>query len=287
MAGVSIYLFVHALFREAREVKALAWASGDAPAKSQSKIIELSRPLVHKLTLKFARKIQKPSYRKKIEYLLLTSGLSGELNTDEFIGLQILWGILFPIVLVILNFTLELGYPPWLLLGLGFLGYLLPNFHANAKKKARFSKVQIDLPFFIDLLALSTEAGLDFLGAIQRIVDKAENSVLAGELATVLKDLKLGASRKDSLLGLAYRLDIAEIQSFVTMLIDADSTGVSIAQVLKEQSQQMRLNRFVKAEKAGARASQAILLPLMIFIIPAVFIMVFGPAVLQFLYGGK
>jgi tight adherence protein C len=86
---------------------------------------------------------------------------------------------------------------------------------------------------------------------------------------------------------LARRLDIAEVTSFVNVLTDADATGASIGDVLKEQSEQMRLERFVRAEKAGARASQAILLPMMMFIIPAVFIMVFAPVGLQFIYGGQ
>ena len=80
---------------------------------------------------------------------------------------------------------------------------------------------------------------------------------------------------------------MSEISSFVNVVIDADSTGASIARVLKDQSAQMRLERFVRAEKAGAKASQAMLIPLMFLILPAVFIMVFAPVVLQFFYGGK
>jgi len=136
-------------------------------------------------------------------------------------------------------------------------------------------------------LALSVEAGLDFFGAIQKIVDKADdqNSVLAEEFKTVLKDIKVGSSKTEALKEMAARLDMNEITSFVAVLIDAEATGASIAQVLKDQSIQMRLERFVRAEKAGARASQLILLPLMVFILPAVFIMVFGPMLVGFMYG--
>ena len=86
---------------------------------------------------------------------------------------------------------------------------------------------------------------------------------------------------------MAARLDMQEMTSFVAVLIDAEATGASISQVLKDQSVQMRLERFVRAEKAGAQASQLILLPLMLFILPSVFIMVFGPVVVSMLYGGK
>jgi tight adherence protein C len=86
---------------------------------------------------------------------------------------------------------------------------------------------------------------------------------------------------------LVKRLDIPEITSFIAVVVDSDSTGASISQVLKDQSEQMRLERFVRAEKAGAEATQKMLIPMMIFILPAVFIMVFSPVILQFFYGGN
>jgi tight adherence protein C len=165
----------------------------------------------------------------------------------------------------------------------------MPQMHCQAMKKSRELNVRKDMPFFIDLLALSVEAGLDFFGAIQKIVDKIadKDSVLAEEFKIVLKDIKIGSSKTEALKEMAARLDMTEITSFVAVLIDAEASGSSISQVLKDQSVQMRLERFLRAEKAGARASQLILLPLMIFILPAVFIMVFGPVALKMMYGGQ
>jgi tight adherence protein C len=189
---------------------------------------------------------------------------------------------------VILDFTLSMEIPIIVIIFLAALGYMFPDLYASANKKKRERSVRIDLPFFTDLLALSTEAGLDFIGAIQRIVDKAEaGSVLAEEFGSVLQDIKLGSSRADALRAMGDRLDMNEMTSFVGVLVDADSTGASISQVLKDQSNQMRLERFVRAEKAGAQASQLILLPIMLFILPAVFIMVFGPIIIQMMSGGK
>ena len=167
------------------------------------------------------------------------------------------------------------------------IGYMLPDFHARAEKNKRMKSVVIDLPFFIELLALSTQAGADFFGAIQKITTKAPESVLAQELEKVLRDIRLGSTREKALKDMAYRLDVSEATSFVNVLTDADATGASVGEVLKEHSAQMRLERFVRAEKAGARASQAMLIPLIMFILPAVFIVVFVPVALQFLYGGK
>lgn len=287
LAALSIYLFASAVFTNNSDAEALAWASGSEPRQSKSPLINFSRPLVHNFTLQHARRVKSSNYRKKVEKLILTSGLSQELNIDEFIGLQILWGVMVPIFLVVINFALQLGYPYWFCAILGVTGLQFPHLYCNGMKKSRYISVVGDLPFFIDLLALSTEAGLDFINSIQRIVDKAENSVLADEFAIVLKDIKLGSARAEALKALTQRLDIPEITSFAAMIIDADYTGASIAMVLKDQSAQIRLERFLRAEKAGSKASQAMLIPMMIFILPAVFIMVFAPVVLQFFYGGK
>lgn len=286
LAGYAVYSLIAAILTNNNDKEVLSWASGNEPVKSKSPVINISRPLVHQFTLQHALKITNTRHRKKIERLILTSGLSRELNVDEFIGLQILWGIMFPIFMLVLNFSLQLGYPWWVILLLGGVGYFFPSMHANAERKRRESSVRLDLPFFTDLLALSTEAGMDFVTAIQRIVEKAEHSVLAEELGSVLQDIKLGSSRAEALRKLSDRLDMQEMISFVAVIVDADATGASIAQVLKDQSIQMRMERFVRAEKAGARASQAILIPLMVFILPAVFVTVFGPVAIQFIGGG-
>ena len=199
--------------------------------------------------------------------------------------MQLLWGVVLPIMLTVFNFALEMETPIWMIAVVAVIGYQFPHIYAKGEKKKRYSSVVVDLPFFVDLLALSTEAGLDFIAAIQRITDKAGDAVLAEELRTVLRDIKLGSSRIEALRGMQERLDMSEVTSFVSVVCDADATGASIATVLKDQSQQMRLERFVRAEKAGAKASQTILIPLMLFIIPAVFIVVFGPVILQFMYG--
>ncbi|MBC7741873.1 MAG: type II secretion system F family protein [Bdellovibrionaceae bacterium] len=288
LAGASVYLFVSSLLAGKPGASQLSWASGNEPIKSKNGVINLCRPMVHQFTLQHASKIKSDKYRKKIQHLIKTGGLGSELNVDEFIGLQLFLGVAFPIFLAIMNFSLDLGFSPIIVLGLGLLGFFMPEMHCKATKKSRELSVRADLPFFIDLLALSVEAGLDFFGAIQKIVDKVadNNSVLAEEFKTVLKDIKIGSSKSEALKEMAARLDMSEVTSFVAVLIDAEASGSSISQVLKDQSVQMRLERFMRAEKAGAKASQLILLPLMLFILPAVFIMVFGPVAISMMGKG-
>ena len=286
LGAYAVYSFVSVLLTNNTDKEILSWASNNEPEKSKSALINWSRPLVHQFTLQHALRIKSKNYRKKIDRLILTAGLSRQLNTDEFIGLQIFWGVAFPGLLAIMNFAMEAGLH-WMIFVLFVpAGWKFPEFYARREKGRREVEMRADLPFFADLLALSTEAGLDFISAIQRIVDKAEGSVLGEELAIVLKDIKLGSSRADALKGLANRSDLMEITSFVAVLVDADATGTSISQVLKDQSVQIRLERFVRAEKAGARASQLILFPIIFFIVPAVFLVVFGPVVVNMVSGG-
>lgn len=289
IAGAAVYLFVSTLLAGKPGEAQLSWASGNEPIKSKNLIINLCRPMVHQLTLQHTSRVKSKSYREKVAKLIKVGGLSSELNVEEFIGLQIFLGVAVPIFLMIMNFALSLELSNILLVMLGLFGLYMPEMHCKAMKKKRELSVRIDMPFFIDLLALSVEAGLDFFGAIQKIVDKTEGkeSVLAEEFKIVLKDIKIGSAKTDALKEMAARLDMQEITSFVAVLIDAEATGVSIAQVLKDQSIQMRLERFIRAEKAGARASQMILVPLMLFILPAVFIMVLAPVGLSMMYGGK
>ena len=286
LTSLSVYLFVAIILKQGNEAKALAWADGDEPDKSEFPLIQFSRPLVHNFTLSHVKNINRPKYRKSIEKKILTSGLTKELNVDEFLGLQILWGIGFPILFTILNFALQFGFPYWVALIVVALGMYLPHAYCNSSKQNRQSLILRDLPLFVDILALSTEAGLDFIGAIQKITDKApKDSVLSQEFLIVLKDLRLGQTRKKALSSLDERIDMAEVKSIVTVIRDASETGASVSYALKAKSKQIRFERFAKAEELGAKASQKILIPMMIFIIPAVFIIVLAPAGFQFMGG--
>jgi tight adherence protein C len=287
LASYSIYLFVSTLLTTNTDKQVLSWASNTEPQKSKNPVINFSRPLVHQFTLQHALKITNPDYRAGVAKKILVSGLSGELNVDEFIGLQILWSVLFPILIALLEFSLQLGIPWWAFFAFIPVGYQLPIFHAKAEKNRRELNVRKNMPFFIDLLALSVEAGMDFFAAIQMIVDKSRSdNVLGQEFQLVLRDTKLGSSKAKSLRGLAERLDMQEITSFITVLIDSEATGSPISKVLKDQSEQMRLERFVQSEKAGANAQQMLMLPIFLIIVPAVFIMVLGPAAMSFMSGG-
>ena len=286
LIGVSVYLFVSILFKQNKDDKALAWVEGAGPEKSEFPFIEFSRPLVHNFTLNHVKKVKSERYRKSIEQKIVTAGLKKVLNADEFIGLQILWGVMFPIFFAIFNFSLQLGFSPMVGFLMSGVGFYFPHAYCNSCKQKRISSIKKDLPVFIDILALSTEAGLDLIGAIQRITDKApKTSILAQEFLVLLKDIKLGQTRSEAFLSLDKRVGMPELKSVINVIRDADETGASIAETLKSKAVQIRFERFAKAEELGAKASQKILIPMMLFILPAIFIVVMAPAAMQFLGG--
>ncbi|MCB0368004.1 MAG: type II secretion system F family protein [Bdellovibrionales bacterium] len=283
--GISVYFFVAAFIQNNNDKAQLNWANNDEPNRSKNPIINMSRPLVHQFTLQHALKIKSAEYRKRISRYIKIGGLSTELNEDEFIGLQILWGIMFPMFFALMNFALQLDFPYFLIIALIPLGFYLPIMHSLGEKKKREASVRSDMPFFIDLLALSVEAGLEFFSAVQKLIEKAKgtDSVLADELSMVIHETQMGSSREEALKKMVDRLEMNEITSFIAVILDAQASGAPIANVLKDQSEQMRLERFVRAEKAGEKATQTIMIPIMVCIVPAVFIMVLGPVALGFM----
>lgn len=284
--GIAVYFFISAFIQSNNDKAQLSWANNDEPVKSKNPIINMSRPLVHQFTLQHALKIKNVSYRKKVSKYIMVGGLSSELNEDEFIGLQILWGVMFPLFISLMNFALQLDFPFIFIFALIPFGFYLPIMHALGEKSKREASVRGDLPFFIDILALSVEAGLEFFSAIQKLIDKSKGagSVLSDELGIVIHETQMGSSREEALRKMSQRLEMSEITSFVAVILDAQASGAPISRVLKEQSEQIRLERFLRAEKAGEKATQTIMIPIMVCIVPAVFIMVLGPVALGFMY---
>jgi tight adherence protein C len=141
------------------------------------------------------------------------------------------------------------------------------------------------LPFSVDLLTLVVEAGLDFSQGIQRVVDRGPEGPLRDELSLMLREIRLGTTRSEALRSLADRCVVPEISAFSSVLVQADRLGASIGPVLRAQSDLMRAERFQRAEKAGATASSMVLLPLVLFILPAALLVIVGPVLLRFIYG--
>lgn len=282
LLGFAIYLFVSSLIAGDDTGGPLSWASGEKP-KEKNGIVKWARPFVHKFTIPIVRRYGFKEYRAQIKKRITSAGMSDQLNDEEYVGLQIFLGVFAPAILAMGNVLFSIGYPPILIIGFAVFGWLVPKLETQNNINRRRSQVSTDLPFVIDLLALSIEAGSDFMQALQKVVERLKGGALQEELQQVIRDITLGSSREDALNAMKERLDMPEIRSFVAVLNTAQQTGSPIGLVLRQQSEQMRQQRFTRAEKLGAEASQKVFLPLMLFILPAVFIVIFGPVIIQFL----
>ena len=151
--------------------------------------------------------------------------------------------------------------------------------------RRRHLSIQRSLPFVLDLLTLSVEAGMDFIGALQRNCRLRRMDPLNEELLRMTKEIQVGLSRKEALRGMAERVRQGDLKAVAYALIQADELGVSIGAMLRIQSEQLRSRRFDRAEKLAAEAPVKMLGPLMLCIFPAVFIILLGPILSQALKG--
>jgi len=206
----------------------------------------------------------------------------------ELFGIWIIWGIV-SLVLAVLYFTLLIyvwpGGPTAVLLPFLALGYVLPWLWLRDRERARKRAIRRDLPFALDLLTLSVEAGLDFTSALARIVARRPDSPLSQELAETLRQIQMGVPRAEALRDLHDRVRMEEIFSVTSALIQADELGASLGPILRVQADTFRTRRAQAAEKAAMEAPVKLLFPLICFFFPATFIVIFGPIVIRFLLG--
>ena len=163
---------------------------------------------------------------------------------------------------------------------LGILGYMYPTSSLTGKIKKRTKLIRQALPGTLDLLTISMEAGLSLDMAIMRVSD-ADESILGDEFQKVLNEIRLGRPRGEALLSMAERNNVEELGAFVRAVVQAEPLGVSVTNVLRIQSEEMRRLRKQRAEEAGHRAPVLMLLPMMGCIFPCIFVCLLGPAVLQ------
>jgi tight adherence protein C len=167
-----------------------------------------------------------------------------------------------------------------------FFGFFYPVIWLNDRLKIRKSEVLKTLPFFLDIITLCVEAGLNLQGAIGQAVSKGPKGVLRDELQRVLRDIRAGKTRADSLRSMAERLKEGSITSFCSAIIQAESMGMNLGPVLRAQADQRRSERFLRAEKLAMEAPVKMLFPLIAFIFPCTFIVLFFPIVMKFMNSG-
>jgi len=152
------------------------------------------------------------------------------------------------------------------------LGWYYPSLWLSERRKARRKRVIKDLPTYLDFITMSVEAGLNITGAIEQSVEKGPAGPLSQEFSRMLRDLRAGLPRSEALKKMADRMDISQISSFTSALIQADRVGASLGETLRAQAAQRREERFLHAEKLALEAPVKMMLPLVAFFFPLIFI---------------
>lgn len=162
-------------------------------------------------------------------------------------------------------------------------GYYLPDFYLRMRTSRRANEMRNTLPDLIDLLVICTESGLGLDAALNRVSREIARTspTLAEEFYLAALEIRAGAGRATSLKNLALRVDLEDLYSLVSMLVQADKFGTSLGEALRIQSDLMRNRRLVRAEEAAAKIPVKMLMPLIFFIFPTMMFVLLGPAVIQ------
>jgi len=160
------------------------------------------------------------------------------------------------------------------------MGFVAPNFYLYQVAYDRGARMQRELPDAIDLMTICVESGLGFDAAVQQVATNTEGP-LAEEFGRVLREMQIGQSRSEALRGLSDRSSVPEVKTFVSAMVQADSFGIPIAQVLRVQSSEIRVKRRQRAEQKAQQVPVKITIPLIFCILPALFVPVMGPAAIN------
>lgn len=261
--------------------------SNENAGERKNKIFYLVFKRIHVLWKEFKRSFRNrmPGEKQvKLELKLLRAGNPFGMTPVEFRLLQITSTILAPLLLggyaILANFNLGVIV---LLSIIGFCsGGGLPYFYIKQKTKEREKKALRELPDILDLLTVSLEAGLGFDGALNRVIAKKQG-VLSTEFHRCLEEIRLGKSRRQALKGVKDRLTVDEIKVLISSILQAEKLGIGMVQVLRIQSSEVREQRRQRAEEEAMKAPIKMLFPLVLFIFPSLFIVLLGPAIIEFM----
>ena len=230
----------------------------------------------------FSKGVLPTTYHERLVERVEQAGYPNGVDADRLVLAQIM------IVVVLVGIALAGGViSGWaigktLLLALmgGLVGAIVPDLWLRSKVSSRKHQIVRDLPDILDMLTISVEAGMGFDAALAKLV-KNTKGPLSEEFARALQEIQAGATRREALRATADRADVPELTSFVASIVQADMFGVSIAQVLRAQSGEIRLRRRQRAEEQAQRAPVKMVFPLIVCILPCTMIVILGPAAIR------
>jgi len=217
-----------------------------------------------------------------MENKIIMAGRPYSWGVKNWLGIQAFMILGLPVMILLLNSTLRMDVSDLItiIIALVIIGFLFPNMMLNSKIRKRQSEITKSLPDIMDLLTVSVEAGLTFDSALSKVVEKMPGP-LAREFETVLQEIKVGKSKKEALYQMSDRIGVQDLRSFVSAVVQADQLGVSLGRVLRLQAEQIRRNRKQRISEKAMKAPVKMLIPMVVFIFPVIFIVLLGPVVIN------
>jgi len=211
---------------------------------------------------------------------LLAAGLAQRISPSSFLaikgGAMIASGVLGLALAAMASFISGIVLLPIL----AAIGFFAPEFILSSRIRKRRDAVRGALPDALDLLAVSVEAGLGFDGAVTKLTEHMSGPLI-DEFGLLLSEIRMGESRQTALKNMATRTGAQELKSFVRAVVQADQLGISLGRILRVQAADSRLRRQAAAEEKAMKAPIKMLFPTVLFIFPAMFVVLLGPALMQ------
>ncbi len=227
-------------------------------------------------------KLAPPTTQLRLRRRLLEAGRPRDLDVDGFMSLKAIGAVGGLALAVLVGTAARFGPGRIAALALIFTaaGFFAPEAWLARQIEARRQRISRSLPDVLDMLTISVEAGLGFDAAVTKVV-KNFNGPLAAEFRRWLQEVQLGRSRKEAWRDLATRTNVPEVNSFVLAILQADTFGISIGNVLRVQADEMRVRRRQRAEEAAMKTPVKVVFPLVLCIFPALMIVILGPAAIK------
>ena len=218
------------------------------------------------------------SFEKKV----LMAGNPYKLSAKDWINMQAVAVFCLPLATISAGYCINARISTLIFVSLveACAGLILPGFILSKKIGERQKKITNSLPDIIDMLTVSVEAGLGFDGALAKVIEKMPGPV-SEEFDIVLQEVKVGKPKKDALKDMVNRVCVQDMGTFIGSIIQAEQFGVSIGNVLRIQSEQMRQKRKQRAQEKAMKAPVKMVLPMVIFILPVIFSVLIGPIVIR------
>lgn len=232
--------------------------------------------------LTFGRRITGADQAERLRHKLELAGNPRGWTVDRVVSLKVLCAVVFPVIGLVYGGLLGFGLT-WLVLlaAVGAaVGFFAPDLYLYQTAYNRADEIKRTLADAVDLLTISVEAGLGFDAALQQVA-RNTTGPLAEELSRVLREMQLGMGRAEALRALGDRSNVDDLKAFVGAMVQADAFGIPIGQVLRVQSSEIRVKRRQYAEAKAQQVPVKIMVPLVLCILPCLFVIVMGPAVLS------